>query len=457
MRKQLRIVLAMVAASVTCPLGALADNEPIATAEVFTYAADTTESPRAVTDAATLAEFAAGTWRIAWRAGEKVTVTAPDGTVTTLADGSSAGTAVATLSAGGCWTFANSRRGESKITVRYSLYGSAGIGTESDPLKVVDDGEIADIDGGTLTPGLHIALRGAPGLDLSSLALGSGLSLTGLGGGVWRIDSATGGIVATSVATGYCADSMPSPRAVRTAEDASTLWQATRRAGETVTLKSPMGTTSTLIAANSAATSAALPLNEGGLWTVENSKQGMATFTVRHSLYGTLGDGTVASPARLVDGGELVDYSAGDGYTFTLNGGDSLFAALVIPAGYRLEEVGDDKWKIVSTSDGSQYVWAEIAYAADSEQEGPRRKTQLKLMLPVSYSGDNWVGDDTAAATVTFVSPKGIETVYNLIGTGAQSFDAWESGVWTVTLVTAAGTQTATVTVTEPGSILIFR
>ena len=203
MRMLFGTILAVLA---TSPSVALADGEPIATASAFTYVADTRGSPRAVTDAETLAEFAAGMWRIAWRAGEAVTVVAPDGTVTTIADGTSAGTAVAALGAGGCWTFVNSRRGESKITVRYSLYGSAGSGTASDPLKVVDDGEIADVDGGALTSGFHIALRGVPGLDLTALTLGSGLSLTGLGDGVWRIDLAEGGIVATSMATGYRAD-----------------------------------------------------------------------------------------------------------------------------------------------------------------------------------------------------------------------------------------------------------
>ena len=452
-------ILKAVAASAILPL--LADT-PIAESAAITYAADTRPSPRAVTTAEELGEITGGTLKAAWRLGETVTMTAPDGTVTTFADGSSAGTATLALGAGGCWTLANSRAGKSEITVRYSLYGSAGSGTEADPLKVVDDGEIAAIGGGTLTSGFHIALRGAPGLDLSSLALGSGLSLTGLGGGVWRIDASAGGAVAASAAKGYNADTLPSPRTVRTAEELGEItggtWIATRRAGEAVTLTSPGGATATLIAAGSVAAGAALPLNAGGLWTAENSKQGAATFTVRHSLYGTLGDGTAASPAKLVDGGELVDYSAGDGYVFTLNGADSLFGALVIPAGYRLEEVGDSAWKIVSSSDGSQYAWSEIAYAADGERKGPNRTLKGKASVFVAYSGDNWGLRDTAAfSTLTVRSPSGAETEHALTGTGAYLFEPTEYGDWTLELADGTHALAAVVSVRNYGTVIQVR
>ena len=373
-----------------------------------------------------------------------MTVIAPDGTETTLADGSSAGTATLALGAGGCWTLVNSRAGESEITVRYSLYGSAGSGTESDPLKVVDAEEIAEIDGETATSGLHIALRGADGLDLATLALGSGLSLTGLGDGVWRIDAAAEGKAATSAAAIYLADTRPSPRAVKTAAEQDEIiggtWKATRRADEAVTLVSPSGSRTTLMAANSAATSAALPLNAGGVWTVENSAQGTAIFTVRRSLDGTLGDGTAASPAKLVDGDELRDYGADENYVFTLDGVDGLLSRLVLPAGCGLEEAGEGVWKIVASADGSQYSWAEIVYPADSAQEGPDRKTSKKDALPVAYSGDNWLGDAAKSATLTLTSPKGDVTALDLTGTGAQRFSFDKIGWWNVRLAMADGT-----------------
>jgi transcription-repair coupling factor (superfamily II helicase) len=69
--------------------------------------------------------------------------------------------------------------------------------------------EIAEIDGTSLTSGVHIALRGADGLDLAPLALGSGLSLTELGDGVWRIDATVNGLVATSASAPSCSARLP--------------------------------------------------------------------------------------------------------------------------------------------------------------------------------------------------------------------------------------------------------
>ena len=265
--------------------------------------------------------------------------------------------------------------------------------------------------------------------------------------------------VATSAEFSYAADSMPSPRAVKTVAEQTEItggtWKATRRAGEAVTLVSPSGSRTTLLAANSAATSAILPLNAGGVWTVENSTQGVATFTVRRSLDGTLGDGTAASPAKLVDGGELLDYGADGNYTFTLDGVDGLLSRLVLPAACSLEEAGEGVWRIVASADGIQYSWAEIAYSADSVQEGPDRKTSKKDALPVSYSGDNWIGDAAKAATVVFTSPNGTVTTLNLTGTGAQSFTFDSPGEWTVTLTMADGT-TRTAVISVSGGLMVF-
>ena len=448
------------------PATAFAD-EPVATSADYIYAADTRLPPRAVKTAAELGEITGGTFMVAWCVGETVTVTSPDGTATTLvSDAVASGTATLALGSGGCWTLARTGQGmlhdTSEITVRYSLYGSAGNGTEADPLKVVDTEEIAEIDGLTATNGLCIALRGADGLDLAPLALGSGLSLTGLGDGVWRIDAAEDGKATSSAAVVYLADTHPSPRAVKTAAELGEItggtWTATRRAGETVTLVFPGGSRTTIVAANSDAAGVVLPLNAGGAWTVENSAQGTATFTVRRSLDGTLGDGTAASPAKLVDGDELRDYGADGNYVFTLDSVDGLLGALKLPNGCRLEEAGDGVWKIVASADGSQYTWAEIAYVADSAQEGSDRKTSKKDALPVAYSGDNWVGEASKAATVVFTSPDGTVTTLNLAGTGAQTFPFDSPGKWTVTLMMADGTtRTAVISVMNAGLVIVLK
>ena len=459
MRTQFGTILAAaVATSATLPF-ALSADEPVATSAECIYAADSTPSPHAVKTAAELGEITDGTWKVAWRAGETVTLAAPDGTVTTLAsDAATAGTATLALGAGGCWTLARTGQGmlhdTAEITVRYSLYGSSGSGTEADPLKVVDADEIAEIDGETATNGLYIALRGADGLDLATLVLGSGLSLTGLGDGVWRIDAAADGKAATSAATVYLADTRPSPRAVKTAAEQAELangtWAVTRRDGETVSLISPSGNSIAL-------TSPALNLNAGGVWTVENSVQGVSTFTVRRSLDGTLGDGTAASPAKLVDGDELRDYGADENYMFTLDGVDGLLSRLVLPAGCGLEEAGEGVWKIVVSADGSQYSWAEIVYPADSMHGGPDRKTIKKDALPVAYSGDNWIGDAAKAATVVFTSPNGTVTTLNLAGTGAQSFTFDSPGKWTVALTMADGTTHTAVISVSGGLTVVIR
>lgn len=219
------------------------------------------------------------------------------------------------------------------------------------------------------------------------------------------------------------------------------------------------------VVADSSAPDAVLPLDAGGVWTVANTAQGTATFTVRRSLDGTLGDGTAASPAKLVDGDELQDYGAGENYTFTLDGADGLLARLVVPPRFRLEGVGEGVWRIVASADGSQYACAEIAYPADSAQEGPDRETGKRDALPVAYSGNGWAVVATGAAlptaTITFMPPEGSgleATTWNRTGNGAEAFTFNANGDWTVTLAFADGTtKTATITIKIAGFILIVR
>lgn len=269
MRKQFRTILAasrrlgtaalLLAASISTILPlALSADDLVATSADCIYAADTTPSPHAVKTAVELDEITGGMWKVAWCVGETVMVVAPDGTVTTLvSNAAAAGTATLALGSGGRWVLSRSRQGmlldTVEFTVRYSLYGSAGSGTEADPLKVVDAEEIAEIGGETAMSGLHIALRGVDGLDLSTLVLGSGLSLTELGEGVWRIDMAMDGRAATSAAMEYPADSMQG------GPDRKTSWQASPPVSysgdnwigdaariSTLTLTSPRGVVTTL-------------------------------------------------------------------------------------------------------------------------------------------------------------------------------------------------------------------
>ena len=64
------------------------------------------------------------------------------------------------------------------------------------------------------------------------------------------VDAVVGGAEAVSAEKGYNADTLPSPRMVKTAEELGEItdgtWTATRRTGEAVTLTSPGGATSVL-------------------------------------------------------------------------------------------------------------------------------------------------------------------------------------------------------------------
>lgn len=271
--------------------------------------------------------------------------------------------------------------------------------------------------------------------------------------------------VAESAALAYAVDTLSVPRAVKTASDrdeiAGGTFKVAWRAGETVTVTAPNGVTTTLVSDAASAGTATLVLNAGGCWTLARTGQGMshdsAKITVRHSLDGTLGDGTVASPAKLVDGDELIDYGAGENYVFTLDSVDGLLSRLVLPTGYCLKDAGDGVWKLVASVDGSQYSCANVVYRANSAQEGPDRTTTRSDALPVAYSGDNWIGDAAKAAKVVFTSPSGTETTFNLTGTGAQSFNFNSPGTWTVKLTMADGTiYTANIDVSNGLTIVFY-
>ena len=256
----------------------------------------------------------------------------------------------------------------------------------------------------------------------------------------------------------YSVDTLGSPRNIKTADDRSALWQATRRAGETVTLVSPSGVRSTLVSADSDETSVGLEFDAGGVWQVENSEQGSAVFTVRHSLCGTQGAGTETSPAKLVDGDELVDLSAGDGFVFSLEPVEGLLNALSIPLGFRLVKVDDTTWRIVTSADGCLYAAAEIVYPIDSVEAGPNRSSKKKEVLPVSYSGDDWVRDMSKASTLTFVAHDGVESTVSLNGTCAAQFKFHTSGVWTVRLTMADGSmKTAILNIISDGFTVTLR
>ena len=268
--------------------------------------------------------------------------------------------------------------------------------------------------------------------------------------------------LAVSADCAFTLDSVPAtaPRAVKTAADLAAFPSVSYRAGDVVTTIAPDGTAS--VSAIEANGQEALRFESGGLWTFTNSPQGTAAFLVRHSLCGTLGEGTAASPAKIVDGDELVDYvvagTAGAGYVFTLDGDETLLADLLLPTGYKFEMIGETLWRLAPSQDGCLYECAQIRWVVDTKQAGPNRRTPRKEVPHVAYSGDDWARDPSAASTLTLLSPDGITTTHALTGTGAREFELNTAGDWTLTLEMADGrTMTSVVTVTDYPFVLIVR
>ena len=240
--------------------------------------------------------------------------------------------------------------------------------------------------------------------------------------------------VATSADCAYALDTEGGwPRSIKTAADVAALPLAVYRAKDSLVTTAPDGTTTTTAKASDCAE--ALPINDGGLWTFANPQQkGEASFIVRHSIYGTLGEGTLASPAKLVDADELVDLedagTAGAGYCFTLLGGVSLLSALSVPSGFALAEVADGLWRMDASAEGCRYTSAAVAYPIDSKQSGPNRRTNKKGALPIAYSGDNWQWNASKSATLTITTPDGDSATLSRSGTGVEPFVFDKLGRW---------------------------
>ena len=178
--------------------------------------------------------------------------------------------------------------------------------------------------------------------------------------------------------------------------------QVTYRAGETVTLTAPDGTTATVVADAAAAGGATLAVGAGGLssdglWRLDNSNGSVAFVGVAWETFGAAWR------------------QAGDGRSMAL----------------------------------------------DTLAGGPDRKLKKSEVPLVAYSGDDWAGDLSKAATITFTPPEGSgleTTTWNKTGKGAEAFMFNAKGDWTVTLAFADGTtKTATITIKSTGFTLVVR
>ena len=193
--------------------------------------------------------------------------------------------------------------------------------------------------------------------------------------------------------------------AVMSAAELSSLMPTTYAAGETVTATSPSGVATAVVSSPASDGTVDLPqgaggpVNAGGVWHLANSNGAHARIGIAWAVFD--------------DGGTLAETSAGTGFI------------------------------------------------ADAAQTGPDRKLKKNEVPPVAYSGDNWAGDLSKAATITFTPPEGSgleATVWNKTGAGAQAFVFAQPGLWTVELAFADSTKrTAVINVLSAGFVMTIR
>lgn len=114
-------------------------------------------------------------------------------------------------------------------------------------------------------------------------------------------------------------------------------------------------------------------------------------------------------------------------------------------------DVFADGWKI-DTDDAT-------GLRLDTEKEGPDRKVFRRLVPPVAYSGDDWMGDLTEAASLAFTSPSGTVTVMACdSGNGAVEFQFPEIGKWRAVVTFTDGTsREAEIVIIVQGMVISFR
>ncbi len=197
-------------------------------------------------------------------------------------------------------------------------------------------------------------------------------------------------------------EEIASPIVVSSAAELAALRGVAYRIGETVTATAPNGTETVLVSDANATGAVAFSPASGGYWTLSNSSLETAKFLVAWAVNGDVDTAIVSS----------ADYGA---------------------------------------------------YWLDTVQAGPDRKAKKSEVPPVAYSGDDWAGDLSKAATVTFTSPGGSATTWSKTGTGADTFTFSERGTWKVELwyegsdTSGDPDATAKIDISTGGFMLIIR
>ena len=180
--------------------------------------------------------------------------------------------------------------------------------------------------------------------------------------------------------------------------------------------------------------------SSGGVWELCNAQDGTARFTVRYSLFGNVGqgDGTAANPVKIVDNAEVKDLAENDpdGFAFVLPNGGMWSADMELPAGFSVSDIGDGKYMLEVSSDDKVYSSLPKRSVLYTDGSGPNRQMRIREARHVSYSGDNWMGNEYAGSVLAVVSPSGTADARQHTGTGFDLFAPTEKGRWNITLET---------------------
>ena len=225
-----------------------------------------------------------------------------------------------------------------------------------------------------------------------------------------------------------------------------------------------------LVAMASSAASIAFAAFDGT--TVESEPVLFRAYVTGGAPYALVGVSDVTAWPITWKSGEIVTATATqDGLEYTIADSATVATSAPLPA----QKGG--VWKLYNSAEGSATIcipWSasEIGgvlgtgmsdFVADTAKDGPNRRVRTSPPSLVAFSGDDWTGDVSKAATVTFTPPadSGLEAVtWNDLagGNGARSFKFSAAGTWTVLLTFADGTtQTSLIEVYNAGLMILFR
>ena len=197
---------------------------------------------------------------------------------------------------------------------------------------------------------------------------------------------------------------------------------------------------------------AVLPLCavDGTVLGTSDASPAFAVYSVDGATYAAMSQAEiVALPPLFSRSGETVTATSPSGGVVTLS---SSSLASVLDAG--------GVWTIANSVQGTAHVgvaWAVYADGGALAEGVSGAYTVESMSPPVAYSGDDWLGNPSAASTLGFVSPSGDGTNMNLVGCGAQQFTFNKAGQWMVRLTAGGKVREAEVTIIKGGFGLSIR